>query len=52
MAFTTHFEKIILNAPKKQYFLGPCCIIATFFLVLAKYKGILNKIMNGDPKLL
>ena len=22
------------------------------FLVLAKYKGILNKIMNGDPKLL
>ena len=22
------------------------------FLVFAKYKGILNKIMNGDPKLL
>ena len=22
------------------------------FLVLAKYKGILNKIMNGDPQLL
>ena len=22
------------------------------FLVLPKYKGILNKIMNGDPKLL
>ena len=27
-------------------------IVKSVFLVLVKYKGILNKIMNGDPKLL